>query len=341
MFRDEVEIYVKAGDGGDGCVAFHREKYITKGGPDGGEGGDGGDVIFISDAGLNTLYHLTERYHYVAANGERGTKNNCAGKGGRDLEVLVPAGTVVKDLEHGHVLKDLSTAGERFVIAKGGRGGRGNFHFSTPSRQTPDYAEQGRPGEERKLLLELKLIAEVGLVGLPNAGKSTLLSRLSAARPKIADYPFTTLVPYLGIVAGPGFKSLVMADLPGLIEGAHQGIGLGDRFLRHIERTRIIVHLIDAAPIAPPDPVTAYRVIRNELSSYSAELAAKPEIVVANKLDLPEAKENVERLRAELGVPVFAISGVTGAGLKELLYTLFERLAEVTSSAPAAGDRPA
>ncbi len=339
MFRDEAEIYVKAGDGGDGCVSLHREKYINKGGPDGGDGGDGGDIVFIADPGMNTLYHVTDKYHYRAEDGKRGGKNNCGGKDAQDIIIRIPAGTLVKDRELGHVLKDLATPGERFIIAKGGRGGRGNFHFATSSRQTPLFAEMGKKGEERHLLLELKLIAEVGLVGLPNAGKSTLLSRLSAARPKIADYPFTTLVPYLGIVQGPDYRTLVMADLPGLIEGAHQGVGLGDRFLRHVERTRLIVHMIDAAPLSGPDPVEAYRVIRNELASYSPELATKPEVVVANKADLPEAAENVERLRAELGVPVLLISGVTGQGLKELVVTLFERLAELTSAVPAAGDQ--
>jgi len=329
MFVDEGKIHVRAGKGGDGALSFRREKFAPEGGPDGGDGGKGGDVIFIAYPGLSTLFHIVQQHHFRAQDGESGSGQKCYGKYGRDCEVRVPVGTIVRDAEHGHVLKDLSTPGERFVIAAGGKGGRGNAKFATSTRQAPRIVEQGKPAEERTLHLELKLLADVGLVGLPNAGKSTLLSRLSAARPKIAAYPFTTLHPYLGIVPGPDYTSLVLADLPGLIEGAHAGKGLGDRFLRHIERTRIILHLVDVAPIAPPEPDVAWRTIRAELTRYSETLGGKREIVVANKCELPGSDEGVAKLEAACGAPVLRISAVTGAGLTELVHRLFQVLAEV------------
>jgi GTP-binding protein len=326
MFVDEAEISVKAGDGGKGSVSFRREKSVPKGGPDGGDGGRGGDVIFIAHAEVNTLMDLTHRRAYRAGDGEpgRGTLKN--GKDARDLVIEVPAGTLIYDAETVRLLKDLNQPGMQVVITRGGRGGRGNTHFASSTNQTPRYAEAGQEGEFRHLRLELKLIADVGLVGLPNAGKSTLLSRLSAARPKIAPYPFTTKEPQLGIVAGPDYRRLVMADLPGLIEGAHKGVGLGDEFLRHIERTRIIVHMIDIAPLEEPKPADAYRVIRNELREYSQALYEKPELVVANKMDLTHARKNLNALCKEIGAEVIPISAVTGQGLPKLVEEMFRKL---------------
>ena len=330
MFVDEAEIIVKAGDGGKGSVSFRREKSVPKGGPDGGDGGRGGDVVFVARAEVNTLMDLTQRREYRAGDGDdgRGTLKN--GKDGRDLTIAVPAGTLVYDADTMRVLKDMNAAGMQVIIAHAGRGGRGNTHFASSTNQTPRYAEGGQEGERRHLKLELKLIADVGLVGLPNAGKSTLLSRLSAARPKIAPYPFTTKEPQLGIVAGPGYRRLVMADLPGLLEGAHRGVGLGDEFLRHIERTRIIVHMIDIAPLGGPKPADAYRVIRNELREYSQALFEKPELVVANKMDLTGARRHLTALEKAIGVPVIAISAVTGLGLPKLVEAMFRKLGDVT-----------
>lgn len=328
MFRDEVTVRMKGGDGGAGCVSFLREKYRPKMGPDGGDGGKGGDVILEADENYNTLYHLIHIPRFVAQNGQPGRGRNQSGRKGRDLVVKVPVGTIVRDAERGVLLKDLSRHGERIVLCRGGKGGRGNQHFATPTHQAPRRAEPGRPGEERRVRLELKMIADVGLVGLPNAGKSTLLSRLSAARPKIADYPFTTLVPNLGILKGDDFRTLVVADLPGIIEGAREGKGLGDRFLRHIERTRLIVHLVDVSPLALRPPEEAYRTVRQELEGYSPVLAAKPEIVVATKVDVPGARENAEALRRSLGGRrrVLEISAATGEGLRELGGELFRAL---------------
>jgi GTP-binding protein len=326
MFIDEAEIVVKGGDGGKGCVSFRREKYVPKGGPDGGDGGDGGDVIIRARADINTLMDLTHRREYRAEDGERGMGTLKAGKDGHDLVIDVPAGTIIHDATTKRILRDLNTSRMQVIIAHGGRGGRGNVHFASPTNQTPRYAEEGKEGEQRRLRLELKLIADIGLVGLPNAGKSTLLSRLSAARPKIAPYPFTTKEPQLGIVAGPEYKRLVMADLPGLIEVAHKGAGLGDEFLRHIERTRIIVHMIDIVPLGGPEPAEAYRIIRNELREYSQALFEKPEIVVANKMDLTGARKNLNALRKELGIDVAPISAVTGRGLRTLVAAMFEKL---------------
>jgi len=326
MFIDEAEIVVKGGDGGKGCVSFRREKFVPKGGPDGGDGGDGGDVILRARHDINTLMDLTHRREYRAEDGQNGMGAKKAGKDGRDLVINVPPGTIIHDATTGRVLRDLSTPGIEVVIAHGGRGGRGNAHFATSVNQTPRYAEDGKPGEQRRLRLELKLIADVGLVGLPNAGKSTLLSRLSSARPKIAPYPFTTREPQLGIVAGGDYRRLVVADLPGLIEGAHTGVGLGDEFLRHIERTRLIVHMVDIAPLAGPKPAEAYRIIRNELRQYSRALSEKPEVIVANKMDLTGSRKSLTALKKAVGVEVIPISAVTGQGLPVLVEALFQKL---------------
>ncbi len=286
MFVDEAEIYVKAGNGGDGAVRFRREAKVPRGGPFGGDGGDGGDVIFHARPGLDTLLDLRRQYHWRAENGHPGDTKDMSGAAGKDLVIDVPAGTLIYDKDRGVLLKDLDKEGMQVVIARGGKGGRGNSRFATATNQTPRFAEPGGMGEERHLALELKLIADVGLVGLPNAGKSTLLSRLSAAHPKIADYPFTTLQPNLGIVEAGAERRFVMADLPGLIEGAHAGVGLGDEFLRHVERTRLLVHLVEVEPHSHQAPADAYKTIRGELASYSPALAAKPEIVVLTKADL-------------------------------------------------------
>lgn len=323
MFIDRAEIYVKGGKGGPGCVSFRREKYIPKGGPDGGDGGRGGDVYLVADETVTTLLDFTGRHHWIAENGQHGQGRNMSGKAGDDLKVRVPPGTMIFDRDSSRLLKDLDAHGKDVLIAKGGRGGKGNKHFASSRYQAPRFAQPGEDPEERWLRLELKLIADVGLVGLPNAGKSTLLSRTSKARPKIADYPFTTLEPQLGIVELSHYRRFVMADIPGLIEGAHEGVGLGDDFLRHIERTRIIVHLIDVHPLqGQPSPAEAYAIIRNELAKYSPKLADKPELVVANKIDLAQDTAAVDELAAAIAQEVLAISGVTGAGLE----TLAERL---------------
>jgi len=322
MFRDEAKIKVKAGDGGDGWVSFRREACVPRGGPDGGDGGKGGDLVLVADENYNTLYHLIHQPRFVAQSGERGSQRNCSGKMGHDLVVRVPVGTLIRDVDKNVLLKDLSRNGDRIVVCKGGRGGRGNQHFATPTNQAPRTAVPGGKGEERTIRLELKMIADVGLVGLPNAGKSTLISRISAARPKVANYPFTTIVPNLGIIRGKDYRDLVVADLPGIIEGAHEGKGLGDRFLKHIERTRLIVHLVDVSPEALQPPVQAYTTIRKELESYSPVLAAKPEIVVATKMDATGAKKGATALRKKAR-KVLQISAVTGEGLKDLVRELF------------------
>ena len=328
MFIDEVDLLAIAGRGGDGCASFRREKFIPKGGPDGGDGGDGGSVYVVADASLNTLQHLAGHHHWRAPSGQPGRTKKCHGKSGGDIDIRVPVGTIVFDAEHNIPLRDLVTDGQRLCVAEGGKGGRGNVHFKTSVHQAPRIAEQGTPGGERKLRLELKLIADAGLLGKPNAGKSTLLSRLSKARPKIADYPFTTLTPVLGIVELPDHRRFVLADIPGLIEGAHAGAGLGHEFLRHVERTRLLVHILDTAPLEG-DPVEDYKILRAELQKYSPKLAEKPEIVVANKQDLTDAKENLRRLKKELGVEIFPISAVTGKGLETLAQHIWERLQQL------------
>jgi GTP-binding protein len=322
MFVDEAIIRVKAGDGGNGCVAFRREKYVPRGGPSGGDGGRGGDVILVASQHHNTLLHFRFNPEHRAERGRHGEGSNRTGRSGADLEVPVPVGTVVYDAETGEPLFDFTAPEQRFVAARGGRGGRGNQHFATPTHQAPTRAEPGQPGEERRLRLVLKLLADVGLVGFPNAGKSTLISRISAARPKVADYPFTTLEPHLGVVETPDRRTFVVADIPGLIEGAHEGHGLGIQFLRHIERTRLLLHLVDASEASGRDPKHDFDVILGELAGYSDELARKPMFVVATKLDIVQDRRRLESLRRKArrrGFPFFAISAVTGKGLDELL----------------------
>lgn len=335
-FIDEAIICVRSGKGGDGCVSFRREKYVPKGGPDGGDGGDGGSVIILADGNMSTLVDFTGHHHWTAENGRPGEGGNRSGRKGADEIVKVPAGTMIFDRDSGSLLRDLTLDGDEVCVARGGRGGRGNTRFATSTHQTPREFDPGEPGEERWLRLELKLIADVGVVGLPNAGKSTFLSRVSRAKPKIADYPFTTLVPNLGIVDLRGFRRFVVADVPGLVEGAHEGVGLGDQFLRHIERTRVILHLVDLFPMeGSPTPAQAYRTIRNELERYSPNLASKPELVVANKLDLAGSDDPPElgALADELGASVMGISAVSGRGVERVANVLWDML-------EAAGERP-
>jgi GTP-binding protein len=329
VFIDEVIIRVKAGDGGNGCLAFRREKYVPRGGPSGGDGGRGGDVILVAREGYNTLLHLRYNPEHTAGRGRHGEGSNKTGRDGASVEVPVPVGTVVHDAETGEVLHDFTRDGDTFVAARGGRGGRGNARFATSTHQAPTEHEPGQPGEERRLRLELKLLADVGLVGFPNAGKSTLIARISAARPKIAGYPFTTLEPHLGVVHPPGddYRSFVVADIPGLIEGAHEGHGLGVRFLRHIERTRLLAHLVDVSEASGRDPVNDFEVVLRELASFSEDLAKKPMIVVATKLDAAQDPERIAALKraaAARGLPFFKISSVTGQGIKELTQAMAE-----------------
>jgi GTP-binding protein len=322
MFVDEIEIFVKGGDGGAGCISFRREKYVPYGGPDGGDGGHGGSVWLEAASSLNTLLDYRYKRHYEAERGQHGKGANRHGASGADLVLRVPVGTVVFDRASGALLADLATPGDRLLAAPGARGGRGNARFASSTNRAPRQADPGRYGEGRWLRLELKLLADVGVIGFPNAGKSTLVSRVSAARPKIADYPFTTLAPALGIVRADGDRTFVIADLPGLIPGAAEGRGLGHQFLRHTERTRLLLHMLDLDPGTGRDPLDDLRVINDELRAYSAELAARPQIVVANKIDLLEAaarRAAVERFCAEAGLPFAAISAVTGAGLTELI----------------------
>jgi GTP-binding protein len=329
MFYDQVKIYIKSGDGGDGCVAFRREKYVPHGGPAGGDGGKGGDVVLEVNSHMNTLYAFRHRRHFKAARGDHGRGKNQTGANGDDMVVHVPPGTIVRDADTGELLADLTEAGQRFVVAYGGRGGRGNTRFATSTNQAPRMAEHGAPGRERWLELELKLLADVGLVGLPNAGKSTLLAAVSAARPKIAPYPFTTLQPNLGVVVLDDYTSMVLADIPGLIAGASQGAGLGHEFLRHIERTRVLVHLLDGTG---EDPLEAFDTVNAELAAFDARLAAKPQIVAFNKMDMPDAQALWPLVRDELvarGHEVLAISGLAHKGTRELLYRVAQILAEL------------
>jgi GTP-binding protein len=329
MFIDEVRIYVKAGDGGNGCLAFRREKYVPRGGPSGGDGGRGGDVYLVASQHQNTLLHFRFNPEHKAERGRHGEGSNRTGHEGQSIELQTPVGTVVYDAETGEKLHDFTAPGERFLVAHGGRGGRGNARFSTSTHQAPTEHEPGRPGEERRLRLELKLLADVGLVGFPNAGKSTLISRLSAARPKIADYPFTTLEPQLGVVQFDDFRSFVIADIPGLIEGAHLGHGLGIQFLRHIERTRLLAHLVDVSESTGREPVHDFEIIMEELAAFSEDLANKPMLLVATKIDAaqdPARVEALKRLASERGLPFFAISSVTGEGLEQLRYAMAERI---------------
>ena len=337
MFVDEANIHVKAGDGGNGCVSFRCEKYVPKGGPDGGDGGDGGSILLEAASDKDTLLDFAGKHHWRAKRGEGGMGKKMFGSRGEDLLIKVPPGTLVFDADHGILLADLDSVGKRVVVARGGKGGRGNWHFKSSTNQAPRYAEPGTEGQERNLRLELKLIADVGLVGMPNAGKSTLLRAISAARPKVADYPFTTLDPQLGIVELLPDRRIVVADIPGLIEGARHGAGLGHNFLRHIERTKAIVHLLDLFPMDGSDPAENYRKIRRELEAFSPTLAKKREIVAPNKMDLAVDDEALEKLRAELpGKEIFPISGVSRQGVDPLLERLWQILREHEADQPHA-----
>lgn len=331
MFADRATIYVRSGKGGDGHVSFRREKYVPDGGPDGGDGGRGGDVIFQVDEGLNTLTDFRHIRKYQAQDGEPGGKKNCRGKNGSDIIIKVPAGTVIKEANSGKVITDMSGDNKRIVLLTGGRGGNGNQHYATPTMQAPKYAQPGQPAKELTLQLELKVIADVGLVGFPNVGKSTFLSRVTNARPKIANYHFTTLNPNLGVVDFEDGDGFVIADIPGLIEGASEGVGLGYEFLRHIERTKVMIHMVDAAGSEGRDPIADIYAINKELTAYNEEIAHRPQVIAANKTDLIYDGENeiIEKLRKEFeprGMKVFPISAVSGKGVKELLYYVREEL---------------
>lgn len=336
MFVDHVKIYVKGGNGGDGMVAFRREKYIAFGGPAGGDGGKGADVVFIVDEGLRTLMDFRYQRHFKAPRGEHGATKNMHGKGAKDMVVKVPPGTIVKDVETGDIIADLVEDGQTAVIARGGRGGRGNSRFATPQNPAPELSEKGEPGVEREIVLELKVLADAGLVGFPSVGKSTLLSVVSAAKPKIADYHFTTLVPNLGMVEIDGGNTFVLADLPGLIEGAHEGIGLGHQFLRHIERTRVIIHVVDMSGVEGREPFEDFQTINEELEKYNLRLMERPQIIVANKMDMPDAEENLEEFKKKLNddkALIFPISALTRTGLDQLLFSVVELL-ETTPEFP-------
>jgi GTPase len=333
MFVDQVNVVLRAGKGGNGCVSFRREWGVPKGGPDGGRGGDGGSVFLEAEAGLTSLSYF--RFHPInaAGKGAQGEGSNRSGKKGQDLLLRVPVGTVVKEASTGEMLFDFLKAGQKYLAVKGGKGGRGNATYATPTHRTPYEWQPGMPGEEKELILELKLIADVGLVGFPNVGKSTLISKISAARPVIADYPFTTLIPHLGVVYAGTDRSFIVADIPGLIEGAHLGHGLGTRFLKHIERTKVLVHVVDVSPYSGRDPVKDFRVVLGELDSYSPELGKRPQILVANKTDLltgdKKRLQAVKRLASRRKLPFFAVSAMKQVGLKELINGMAKRLAEV------------
>ena len=332
MFVDRARIYIKAGDGGDGAISFHREKYISKGGPDGGDGGKGGDVIFVVDEGLRTLQDFRYKTRYRAEDGQNGGSSNCSGRSGEDLIIKVPPGTLVKDEQTGRILADLVKPGKKVVIAKGGKGGAGNQHFATPRRQVPSFAKPGEPGEELWVILELKLLADVGLIGFPNVGKSTFLSMVTAAQPKIANYHFTTINPNLGVVNIDAENAFVMADIPGLIEGAHQGVGLGHEFLKHIERTKLLIHVVDISGSEGRDPVQDFEVINEELKKYNPVLCERPQIIAANKMDVTGAEENLEKFRKVIeprGYKIFPVSAASNKGLKELIYYAAQKLKEL------------
>lgn len=336
MFADRARIYVRSGKGGDGHVSFRREKYVPNGGPDGGDGGHGGSVILEVDDGLNTLvdYRHVRKYH--AEDGENGGKRNCRGKNGADLILKVPEGTVIKEAESGKVIADMSGENRRFMLLEGGRGGNGNQHYATSTMQAPKYAQPGQPAKELELFMELKVIADVGLVGFPNVGKSTFLTQVSNARPKIANYHFTTLNPHLGVVDLQDAKGFVIADIPGLIEGASEGVGLGFEFLRHIERTKVIIHIVDAASTEGRDPVADIYAINKELENYNSDIAKRPQVIAANKTDMifedPEAEDPIERLKKEFepqGIKVYSISAISGKGIRELLYCVRNMLDQI------------
>jgi GTP-binding protein len=342
-FVDQARISVRGGDGGNGAIAFRREKFVPKGGPAGGDGGNGGSVILVVDEGLSTLLDFRYRHDYQAPSGERGGNKDKYGHGGPDLLLRVPGGTEVYDEATGELLADLRRDGQRFVAAAGGKGGRGNMHFATPTDRAPRRAEPGQPGEERVIRLELKLLADVGLVGFPNVGKSSLITRISAARPKIADYPFTTLIPNLGMVRLSDERSFVVADVPGLIEGAHEGAGLGHQFLRHLERTRVLVHLLELSPVPGRTPLRDYQTLRRELALHDPRLASRPEVVVLNKMDMPETRKKLpalKRLFARRGLHLLGISAVTGDGIAALLSTLWSALEKEKATESVPGSDP-
>lgn len=337
MFFDEVKIFIKGGNGGNGTVAFRREKYVPFGGPSGGDGGRGGNVIICADNHLNTLLDYKYKRHHKANRGEHGGGSNKRGKDASDLMLKVPAGTIVKDANTGEIIADLVYEGDEIIAAKGGRGGRGNARFSSPTHQAPKFAENGEPGEEKWIILELKLIADAGLIGLPNVGKSTLLSVLTQAKPKIADYPFTTLAPNLGVVGVDDGKSFVLADIPGLIYGAHEGAGLGHQFLRHIERTKVLIHVLDGSELESEDPIKDFEIINCELEQYSKKLLNKPQVVAVNKIDLPATKQNYSRIEqalTEKGYTVFPISAIAKIGLTELKRYTYKMIEEIKLSKP-------
>lgn len=329
MFVDRVTIFCEAGDGGDGCVSFRREAHVPRGGPDGGDGGRGGSIIIRADANLGSLANLVGHKHWKAPRGGNGQGQLCTGKSGEDVVILVPVGTLVRDADRGHLLKDLARDGDEVLVARGGKGGRGNKRFATATHQAPREFESGQPGQRRNVLLELKLIADVGLIGKPNAGKSTLLSRLSRAHPEIAEYPFTTKYPNLGLVHVDHEHEFVLADIPGLIEGAHAGVGLGHEFLKHVERTKLLVHLVEPQPLDGTDPIENYHQIREELRLYDPALLERPEIVVITKCELPDAETAAELLSEDLGRPVLQISAVTGKGLPHFTRAVLAALSEV------------
>lgn len=341
MFIDRAKIRVQGGHGGNGVTAFRREKFVPRGGPSGGDGGRGGDVWIVADASLNTLLHLRYNPEHVAGRGLHGEGSNRSGHNGEDVIVRVPVGTQIFEAQSGDLLKDLAVDGARWLAARGGRGGFGNSHFATSTNRAPRYHQQGSEGEALELQLELKLLADVGLVGFPNAGKSTFISTVSAAKPKIADYPFTTLEPHLGVVDLGDFRTFVIADIPGLIEGAHEGAGLGDRFLRHIERTKMLLHLVDVSSASGRDAVQDYETVNRELAAYNPALADRPQIVVATKIDAldePERLESLKRRASEDGRPFYAISSVTNTGVRELINDVALTLRELTSSANEQAD---
>lgn len=333
-FVDRVEIFVKGGDGGDGAVSFRREKYVPKGGPDGGDGGRGGDIILRAVAGTDSLADIVNRKHWRADNGAPGAAANCTGRDAEDVIIAVPPGTIIYDRDRGHVLRDLVREGDEVVIAAGGKGGRGNKSFATATNRAPRQFQPGESGEQRWIVLELKIIADAGLVGLPNAGKSTLLSRLSRATPEIANYPFTTKVPNLGQVMVGGERAFILADLPGLIEGASEGLGLGHEFLRHVERTRVLIHVVEPLPMDGSDPIENYRTIRRELELYRPELVTRPEVLVLSKSELTGSGEIRARFRDELGLEPLVVSAVTGVGLNELIRRVVEQLNELRGPEP-------